>query len=83
MLLEAPASLNEGWTMDFMNDTLTNGRKFRVLNLMDEYNREALAIEVGTCLGTEKVKQVLSATMEWRGKPSGVRVDNVRALQAF
>ena len=86
--LQAPDSMNESWTMDFMHDSLINGRKFRVLNLMDEYNREALAIEVGTCLGAEKVKQVLSETMEWRGKPSSIRMDNgpefiSAALQSF
>jgi putative transposase len=76
MPLQAPVHPNESWTMDFMHDSLTSGRKFRVLNLMDEHNREVLAIEVDISLGAERVKQVLKETIEWRGRPSQIRVDN-------
>lgn len=86
--LEAPRRLNESWTMDFMHDSTVNGHKFRVLNLMDEYNREALAIEIERSLGAERVKQVLEQTIAWRGKPVQIRVDNgpefiSAALQSF
>lgn len=74
--LQAPNTINASWAMDFMHDSLTSGRKFRVLNVIDEYNRESLAIEVDISLGAERVKQVLLQTMEWRGKPASIRMDN-------
>nr|WP_199270186.1 hypothetical protein [Algibacter sp. L3A6] len=45
--LETPKQLNECWSMDFMSDALTDGRKVRVFNVIDDCNREALAIEAG------------------------------------
>ena len=62
--------------MDFMSDSLLSGRKFRTLNLMDDYNREALAIEVDTSLPAERVIRVLDQITDWRGKPKSIRVDN-------
>jgi len=46
--LNVPASPNHTWSMDFMNDALSDGRKIRVLNVADDYKREALAIETGS-----------------------------------
>lgn len=40
-----PQKLNETWSMDFMCDTLENGRRFRILNVIDDYNREALIVQ--------------------------------------
>lgn len=62
--------------MDFMSDALLSGRKFRVLNLLDDYNREALAIEVDTSFRAERVIRVLEQIVKWRGKPQRIRVDN-------
>ena len=45
--LVAPARLNETWALDFMADALYDGRNFRTFNVLDEGNREALAIEIG------------------------------------
>ena len=61
--------------MDFMSDSLLSGRKFRVLNLLDDFNREALAIEVDTSLRAERVVRYLSKSSSG-GKPKRIRVDN-------
>jgi putative transposase len=74
--LEVVQRINASWSMDFMTDSLLSGRKFRTLNLMDDYNREALAIEVDTSLPAERVIRVLEQVTEWRGKPARIRVDN-------
>src|SRR6058998_184557 len=57
--LAAPARLNETWALDFMADALYDGRHFRTLNVIDEGNREALAIEVGTSIPSARVIRVL------------------------
>jgi putative transposase len=74
--LEAVNRINTSWSMDFMSDALLSGRKFRVLNLLDDFNREALAIEVDTSLRAERVIRVLQQIVKWRGKPQRIRVDN-------
>lgn len=74
--LEAVSHINASWSMDFMSDSLLSGRKFRVLNLLDDFNREALAIEVDTSLRAERVVRVLEQVIQWRGKPKRIRVDN-------
>jgi len=74
--LEIVKRMNACWSMDFMTDSLLTGRKFRTLNLMDDYNREALAIEIDTSLPAERVIRVLEQVTGWRGKPSRIRVDN-------
>lgn len=74
--LEQPAGLNQTWSMDFMSDALMSGRKVRLLNVMDDYNREILAVEVDTSLPGERVVRVLEDLIDWRGKPEEIRVDN-------
>lgn len=74
--LEVPAGANQCWSGDFMSDTLYHGRRFRTFNLMDDFNREMLAIEVDTSLPAERVVRVLNQVAAWRGLPSRLRVDN-------
>lgn len=74
--LLAPAAPNVGWSMDFTRDTLTNGRIFRTLNLIDEFNREALAIEIDLSLPASRVIRVLDKVKAWRPLPLSIRVDN-------
>lgn len=71
-----PAYVNQTWSMDFMHDTLTNGRKVRVFNVMDDCNREALLIEPGYSHSGYSVIRALSQIIDWRGKPSAIRCDN-------
>jgi putative transposase len=74
--LEQVAELNVSWLIDFMSDALTTGRKFRVLNVVDDLNREVLSIEIDTSLPAQRVVRALEQTIGWRGKPKRVRVDN-------
>lgn len=74
--LTLPDSLNGSWSMDFMSDSLVTGRKIRVLNVIDDFNREALCIDVQTSMPSVYVIRVLEDLLDWRGKPSQIRVDN-------
>jgi putative transposase len=74
--LVLPTQANQMWTMDFTRDSLASGRKFRTLNLMDGYTREALWIEVDTSLPGLRVVQVLERVAEERDLPEAIQVDN-------
>ena len=74
--LVIPQSINKTWSMDFMTDSLVDGRRFRLLNVIDDYNRESLAVEVDTSLPAPRVIRVLERLMDFRGKPDVIRVDN-------
>lgn len=74
--LVVPKEPNYTWSMDFMQDALFNGRTFRTLNIIDDYNREALWIEIGLSIGSKKVTQVLDCLVQERGKPREIRMDN-------
>lgn len=76
LALEAPAILNRTWALDFMGDTLYDGRCYRTLNVLDEGNREALAIEVSTSLPSARVVQVLEQLVAMHGAPARLRCDN-------
>ena len=62
--------------MDFMHDALECVRPFRLLNIIDDFNREGLAIEVDFSLPAERVIRTLEQVMEWRGQPNVIRCDN-------
>lgn len=74
--LSVPEAPNEVWSMDFMVDRLEDGRQFRLLNVLDDFNREGLAIEIDFSLPAERVVRALNRIIEWRGKPLAIRVDN-------
>lgn len=74
--LVIPQGINKTWSMDFMTDSLVDGRRFRLLNIMDDYNRESLAVEVDTSLPSLRVIRVLERLIDFRGKPDIIRVDN-------
>lgn len=67
---------NERWAMDFVHDTLANGRKLRTLNLIDTCTRECLAIEVDTSLSGARVTRVLDRVIDRYGIPTAIRIDN-------
>ena len=74
--LTLPIATNIIWSMDFMHDVLESGRKFRVLNVIDDYNREALAVESEYSFPSLKVIDVMERLIEFNGKPDTIRVDN-------
>lgn len=74
--LMVPSAPNQVWSIDFMSDSLTDGRKFRLLNVIDDFNRESLAVEVDTSLPSLRVIRVLDRLLTTRGKPANIRCDN-------
>lgn len=74
--LAVPDVINECWSMDFMHDQLSDGRSCRLFNVIDDFNREGLAIDVGISLPTTRVIRSLNQIIEWRGKPKKIRCDN-------
>ena len=71
-----PEQVNESWSLDFMSDSLSNGRAFRTLNIIDDFNREALWIEVDFSIPALRVIRVLNMLAAWRGIPKQIRMDN-------
>lgn len=76
LALEVPELSDQTWSLDFMSDSLSNGRAIRTLNIIDDYNREALWIEVDTSLPAERVVRVLENLLLWRVAPKQIRMDN-------
>lgn len=74
--LAVPENINEVWSMDFMHDQLGDGRSIRLFNVIDDYNREGLDIEVDFSLPACRVIQSLNRIIEWRGRPQIIRCDN-------
>lgn len=74
--LAAPVRANQGWSMDFMADALATGRRLRTLNIVDEYTREALVIEVDTSLPGARVVRVLEELKRQGRKPEWIVTDN-------
>jgi putative transposase len=74
--LTLPTRANKVWTMDYTHDALANGRKFRTLNLMQGYTREALCIEPDTSLPGLRVVRILEGLRERRGPPAAIQVDD-------
>lgn len=67
---------NQRWSLDFVTDQLADGRKFRSLNIVDDFTRECLAIEVDTSLGGWRVARVLDRLVAERGHPERIVTDN-------
>ena len=74
--LYQPGQKNQVWSLDFMSDSLWSGRKFRLLNIVDDFNREILHIEADTSLPTARLIRCLEYLEVVRGLPGIIRVDN-------
>jgi putative transposase len=71
--LAVPEAPNMTWSMDFRADRLEDGRAFWLLNVLDDFNREGLGIEVDFSLRAEREIRSLDRIIEWRGKPTPMR----------
>jgi hypothetical protein len=80
--LAVPAAVNASWSLDFMTDTLYQGRRFRTLNIFDEWVREALDIVIDTSIPSGRVIRVLDQLSHWRGLPLALRCDNVLTTES-
>lgn len=78
--LSEPTALNQVWSMYFMHDQLSDGRNIRLFNVIDDFNREGLDIEVDFSLPSERVIRSLERIIEWRGRPDRIRCDNAPTL---
>ncbi|MGI4742435.1 MAG: DDE-type integrase/transposase/recombinase [Janthinobacterium lividum] len=74
--LAVPTSANIYWSLDFTSDVLTDDRRFRTLNVLDDYNRQLLGVEVDFSLPAARVVQVLTRLVECQGRPTQLRTDN-------
>lgn len=74
--LVTPEALNQSWSVDFMHDSLICGRRLWTFNIVDDFNREALAIEIDLNIPTQRVVWVLGRIVATRGYPVKMRMDN-------
>lgn len=76
VVMPSPQRPNERWSMDFVSDSIVNGRRFRALAIVDDYSRECPAIEVDTSIGGARVVSVLERLSQTRGLPDVITLDN-------
>ena len=74
--LQVPSRANVCWSMDFMSDTLQHGHRYRTFNVLDDFNREVLGIDINSGIRAERVTHYLEQIAAWRGYPQRIRVDN-------
>lgn len=74
--ISVPLTANEEWAMDFMSDALVDGRRFRTLNIIDQFNRKCLGIYVKNSIPARQVIHQLQILIETHGKPKSIRTDN-------
>ena len=76
LAVAVPNGVYERGSMDFMNDHISDRRSFRLFNVIADYNREGLTIDVDFSLPSARVIRALDQVIEWRGKPQRLRCDN-------
>lgn len=74
--LPVPMAVNEHWSMDFIHDMLEDGRKFRILTVVDQFSRECPLLGAGSSLSGRKVVEYLERVRDTRGLPKAITVDN-------
>src|SRR5215813_3416387 len=81
--LALPQGPNQRWSMDFLHDQLSDGRRFRILAIVDDFTRECLALLADTSLSGLRVGRELDAIVAQRGKPAGCLSDNGTELTSM
>ena len=76
LVMETPTGINQRWSMDFVSDQLFDGRRFRVLNIVDDYSREMVGQLVASSITGQRVASFLDQLIEQRGKPTSIVCDN-------
>ena len=76
VVMDRPERINQHWSMDFVSDSLYNGRRFRVLTVVDDLSRECPVLEVDHSLTGQRVTRVLDRIALTRGLPEVITVDN-------
>lgn len=71
-----PSRVNERWSLDFVHDVFTDGRKFRILAVIDDFTRECLTLIADTSLSGVRVTRELNNLIRHRGKPNTIVSDN-------
>jgi len=74
--LFVPEQPNQVWSADFMSDSLYAGKRFRTFNVIDDFNREILVIEIDTSLTSKRLIRVFERLRDQRGLPEVLRTDN-------
>ena len=78
-----PNRPNERWSLDFVSNAFTDGRRFRVLAIVDDFSRECLGLVADTSLSGLRVTRELSAIMMRRGRPKTIASDNGTELTSM
>ncbi len=71
-----PSKANERWSLDFVSDSFMDGRRFRILCVVDDFSRECLALVPDTSIGGERLARELDKLIDYRGKPTTIVSDN-------
>jgi transposase InsO family protein len=71
--LTLPQGPNQRWSLDFVSDTLTDSRRFRILAVVDDFTRECIALVADTSLSGARVGRELDAVIARRGRPTKAR----------
>lgn len=71
-----PSGPGERWSLDFVSDSLMDGRRFRVLCIVDDFSRECLALVADTSIGGHRLARELDALIVQHGKPQTIVSDN-------
>lgn len=74
--LHTPPTFNISWSVDFMSDVLQHGHRFRTFNVLDDFNREVLGIDINSGITADRVTRYLDQIAAWRGYPERIRCDN-------
>ncbi len=81
--LALPSRPNERWSLDFVSDSFSDGRRFRMLAVVDDCTRECVALVADTSLSGARVARELDAAIAWRGRPAAIVSDNGTELTSM